>query len=165
MIFITQVLPQVVIVVPVFMMLQKLGLYNTLGALIVPALVRSFGIFLCRQFIEDVPDSLCEAAKIDGASDFFIYLRIIVPNIKPAIGSLVIFIFLASWNDYLNPLIMLNETKRMTLPLALSFFTSQHGTDLSATMAVAALIMVPVIVVFILFQKQFIKGLALSGIK
>lgn len=161
----TMMVPAQVTMIPSFLIVNKLGLYNTLGALIVPALVRSFGIFLCRQFIEDVPDSLCEAAKIDGATDFFIYWRIILPNIKPAIGSLVIFTFLGTWNDYLNPLIMLNETKRMTLPLALSFFSSQHGTDLSATMAVAALIMIPVIAVFIMFQKQFIKGLALSGIK
>lgn len=161
----TMMVPAQVTMIPSFLIINKLGLYNTLGALIVPGIVVSFGIFMCRQFIEDIPDSLCEAAKIDGASDLLIYGRIVVPNIKSAIGSLAIFMFLGVWNDYLTPLIMLNDTKRMTLPLALSFFTSQHLTDNSATMAVASLVMVPVLIVFIAFQKQFIKGVALSGIK
>lgn len=161
----TMMVPAQVTMIPSFLIVNKLGLYNTLGALIIPGVVVSFGIFLCRQFIEDIPDSLCEAAKIDGASDLTIYARIILPNIRSAIGSLAIFMFLGVWNDYLTPLIMLNDTKRMTLPLALSFFTSQHSTDNSATMAVASLVMVPVLLVFIAFQKQFIKGVALSGIK
>ena len=161
----TMMVPAQVTMIPSFLIINKLGLYNTLGALIVPGIVVSFGIFMCRQFIEDIPDSLCEAAKIDGASDLLIYGRIVMPNIKSAIGSLAIFMFLGVWNDYLTPLIMLNDTKRMTLPLALSFFTSQHLTDNSATMAVASLVMVPVLIVFIAFQKQFIKGVALSGIK
>lgn len=161
----TMMVPAQVTMIPSFLIINKLGLYNTLSALIVPGIVVSFGIFMCRQFIEDIPDSLCEAAKIDGASDLLIYGRIVVPNIKSAIGSLAIFMFLGVWNDYLTPLIMLNDTKRMTLPLALSFFTSQHLTDNSATMAVASLVMVPVLIVFIAFQKQFIKGVALSGIK
>lgn len=161
----TMMVPAQVTMIPSFLIVNKLGLYNTLGALIVPGIVVSFGIFMCRQFIEDIPDSLCEAAKIDGAGEFTIYARIVLPNIKSAIGSLAIFMFLGTWNDYLTPLIMLNETKRMTLPLALSFFTSQHLTDNSATMAVASLVMVPVLIVFIAFQKQFIKGVALSGIK
>lgn len=161
----TMMVPAQVTMIPSFLIVNKLGLYNTLGALIIPGVVVSFGIFLCRQFIEDIPDSLCEAAKIDGATDFMIYSHIILPNITAAIGSLAIFMFLGVWNDYLTPLIMLNDTKRMTLPLALSFFTSQHLTDNSATMAVASLVMVPVLIVFIAFQKQFIKGVALSGIK
>ena len=161
----TMMVPAQVTMIPSFLIVNKLGLYNTLGALIIPGIVVSFGIFMCRQFIEDIPDSLCEAAKIDGASDLTIYARIILPNIRSAIGSLAIFMFLGVWNDYLTPLIMLNDTKRMTLPLALSFFTSQHSTDNSATMAVASLVMVPVLLVFIAFQKQFIKGVALSGIK
>lgn len=161
----SMMVPAQVTMIPSFLIINKLGLYNTLAALIVPGIVVAFGIFMCRQFIEDIPDSLCEAAKIDGASDFMIYGRIVVPNIKSAISSLAIFMFLGTWNDYLTPLIMLNDTKRMTLPLALSFFTSQHMTDNSATMAVASLVMVPVLIVFIAFQKQFIKGVALSGIK
>ena len=99
----TMMVPAQVTMIPSFLIINMLGLYNTLAALIVPGIVVSFGIFMCRQFIEDIPDSLCEAAKIDGASDFVIYARIIVPNLKAAISSLAIFMFLGTWNDYLTP--------------------------------------------------------------
>ncbi len=88
-----------------------------------------------------------------------------LPILKPALGALAIFTFLNYWNDYLNPLIMLNDIKKMTLPLALSFFASQHAADLSATMVAAALIMIPVTIVFMMFQKYFIKGITMTGIK
>ena len=91
--------------------------------------------------------------------------QIVLPQIRPALGALAIFTFLEYWNDYLNPLIYLSSTENMTLPLALSYFSTQHSTNLSATMAAAALIMIPAAIVFIIFQKQFIKGLALTGMK
>lgn len=161
----TMMVPAQVTMIPRFLIVRNLGLYNKLGALIVPMLISAFGVYLCKQFIEDIPDSICDSAKIDGASSFTIYRHIILPNIKPAIGSLTIFTALANYNDYLNPLIMLNDKERMTLPLALSMFSTQNTTDLTTTMAVASLIMVPMILVFIKFQKQFVQGLALSGIK
>lgn len=161
----TMMVPAQVTMIPRFLIIQKVGLYNKLGALIVPMLVSAFGVYLCRQFIEDIPDSLCDAAKIDGASSFMIYRKIIVPNIKPAIGSLAIFTAMGVYNDYLNPLIMINDKNSMTLPLALAMFSTQNKADLTTTMAVASLIMIPMIIVFIIFQKQFVKGLALTGIK
>lgn len=161
----TMMVPGQVTMIPRFLIIQKLNLYNTLGALIVPGLVSAFGIYLCRQFIEDLPDSMCEAAKIDGASSFTIYSQIILPNIKPAIGSLAIFSAMGVWNDYLNPLLMLNDKSKMTLPLALATFSTEKRTDLMTTMAVASLIMIPMIIVFVIFQKQFVKGLALTGMK
>ncbi|HHW49386.1 MAG TPA: carbohydrate ABC transporter permease [Clostridiaceae bacterium] len=161
----SMMVPSQVTMVPSFLIVNWLGLYNKLTALIIPALVSSFGIFLCKQFIEDIPDSLCESAKIDGAADFTIYFRIILPQIRPAIGALAVFTFLGTWNDYLGPLIMLSEVERMTLPLALSFFNSQHSTDINATMSAATLVMLPVTIVFIAFQNQFIKGVSLTGIK
>lgn len=161
----TMMVPAQVTMIPRFLIIQKVGLYNTLGALIIPMLVSAFGIYLCRQFIEDIPDSICDAAKIDGASSFMIYRKIIIPNIKPAIGSLTIFTAMGVYNDYLNPLIMINDKESMTLPLALAMFSTQNKADLTTTMAVASLIMVPMIIVFIIFQKQFVKGLALTGIK
>lgn len=124
-----------------------------------------FGIYLAKQFIEDIPNSLCDAAKIDGAGPMKIYFHVILPNIKPAIGSIGIFTAMRSWNDYLNPLLMLNDTDRMTLPLGLVMFSDQRGADLSATMAVATMIMVPMILIFLLFQKQFIKAMTMTGIK
>lgn len=161
----TMMVPPQVTMIPRYLMIQKLHLFDTRGALIVPALVSAFAVYLARQFIADIPDSLCEAAKIDGAGPFQIYWKVILPNIRPAIGSIGIFTAMASWNDYLNPLLMLNDTEKMTLPLGLVYFNSQRSSDLSATMAAASMMMMPMIIIFILFQKQFIKGMTMSGIK
>ena len=104
----TMMVPGQVTMIPQYLMIQKMGLFNTLWALIVPNLISAFGIYLSRQFIADIPDSLCEAAKIDGANSWRIYWHVILSNIKPAIGALGIFTALGIWNDYLSPLIMLN---------------------------------------------------------
>ena len=161
----SMMVPFTVTMIPNFLLINELGLHNTLWALIVPMMVSGFGIFLCRQFCEDIPDSLCEAAKIDGAGDFYIYWKIILPNLGPCLGALAIFTFLESWNEYLRPLIMLEKMESMTLPVALSYFTNQHYNDYSSIMAAAALIMIPVTVVFLLLQKYFIKGIAITGMK
>lgn len=161
----TMMVPPQVTMIPRYLMIQKLHLFDTRGALIVPALVSAFAVYLARQFIADIPDSLCEAAKIDGAGPFQIYWKVVLPNIRPAIGSIGIFTAMASWNDYLNPLLMLNDMEKMTLPLGLVYFNSQRSSDLSATMAAASMMMMPMIIIFILFQKQFIKGMTMSGIK
>lgn len=161
----TMMVPPQVTMIPRYLMIQDLHLFNTRGALIVPALVSAFSVYLAKQFIADIPNSLCEAAKIDGAGPFQIYWKVVLPNIKPAVGSIGIFTAMASWNDYLNPLLMLNDFDKMTLPLGLVYFSSQRTSDLSATMAAASMMMLPMIIIFILFQKQFIKGMTLSGIK
>lgn len=161
----TMMVPPQVTMIPRYLMIQKMHLFNTRWALIVPGLVSAFSIYLARQFIGDIPDSLCEAAKIDGAGPIRIYWHVILPNIKPAIGSIGIFTAMMHWNDYLNPLLMLNDMEKMTLPLGLVIFDSQRTSDLSATMAAASMIMIPMIVIFLVFQKQFIKGMTMSGIK
>ena len=161
----TMMVPPQVTMIPRYLMIQKMHLFNTRWALIVPGLVIAFAIYLARQFITDVPDSLCEAAKMDGAGPLRIYWSVILPNIKPAIGSIGIFTAMANWNDYLNPLLMLNDIDKMTLPLGLVMFDSQRSVDLAATMAAAAMIMMPMILIFVLFQRQFIKGMTMSGIK
>ena len=161
----TMMVPPQVTMIPRYLMIQKMHLFNTRWALIVPGLVSAFAIYLARQFITDVPDSLCEAAKMDGAGPLRIYWSVILPNIKPAIGSIAIFTAMANWNDYLNPLLMLNDIDKMTLPLGLVMFDSQRSVDLAATMAAAAMIMMPMILIFVLFQRQFIKGMTMSGIK
>ena len=160
----TMMVPPQVTMMPRYLMIQKMHLFNTRWALIVPGLFSAFSIYLARQFIGDIPDSLCEAAKIDGAGPIRIYWHVILPNIKPAIGSIGIFTAMMHWNDYLNPLLMLNDMEKMTLPLGLVIFDSQRTSDLSATMA-ASMIMIPMIVIFLVFQKQFIKGMTMSGIK
>jgi ABC-type glycerol-3-phosphate transport system permease component len=152
--------------IPNFLIVNAVGLYNTLLALIVPMMMSGFGIFLCRQFCENIPDSLWEAALIDGATDLSIYLRIMVPLLRPCLAALGIFTFLASWNEFLQALIMLESVRNMTLPIALSYFTNgAHNVDIGACMAAAALIMTPVTIVFLVFQKHFIKGAAISGLK
>lgn len=161
----TMMVPAQATMIPSFLMIEKLGLYDKLSALIIPRMVGGFGIFLCRQFTEDIPDSLCEAARIDGANDMFIYWNIIVPLIIPAISALAIFTFLEKWNDYLGPLLYLSDPKKMTMPLALNFFTGQRQSDVGAIMAAAVLVMLPVTIVFLCFQKQFIKGIAITGMK
>lgn len=161
----TMMIPSQVTLIPSFLLIDNLGLYNSAGALIFPSFINAFGIYLCKQFCDEIPDSLVESARIDGAKDHTIFIKIILPVLKPALGALTIFTFLNYWNDYLNPLIMLNDVKKMTLPLALSFFANQHAADLSATMAASALIMIPVTLVFISFQKYFIKGITMTGIK
>ena len=161
----TMMVPAQVTMITSFLLIDSIGLYDSLLALIIPTFVSAFGVYLCKQYIEEIPKSLIESARIDGAGDFTIYWKIVIPQIKPAIGSLAIFTFLQYWNDYLNPLLYLSSTDRMTLPLALSYFSTQHTSDLSATMAAAALIMIPSSIVFIIFQKQFVKGIAMTGMK
>ena len=115
--------------------------------------------------LQNVSPDLIEAAKIDGAGPFRIYWSVVLPNIRPAIGSIGIFTAMMQWNDYLNPLLMLNDMEKMTMPLGLVIFNSQRTSDLSATMAAATMIMMPMIIIFVMFQKQFIKGMTMSGIK
>ena len=161
----TMMVPQQATMIPSFLLIQRLGLYDNLASLVLPKMVGGFGIFLCRQCIADIPDDLMDAAQIDGASDMYIYANLIVPLIMPAISALAIFTFLEKWNDYLGPLLYLSKTTNMTMPLALSFFSNQHNQDIGAIMAAATIIMLPVTVVFLAFQKQFVEGIAITGMK
>ena len=164
-ILITMMMPTAAMMIPNFLLISKLGWYDKIISLIFPTFINAFGIFLCKKFIDDLPKELFESAMLDHASDFKIYYKIVLPGIRPALGSLTIFTFLGIWNDYQTPLIYLNSTENMTLPLAMSYFSTQHLSDLSATMAAASLIMIPASVVFIIFQKQFIKGISMTGMK
>ena len=161
----TLMVPFPVVLIPIYLIVNNLRLLNTLFALIVPSMVSAFGIFLMRQFIAAIPDDLIDAARLDGASEFGIYWQLIRPQLGPAMGALGIFTFLSSWNDYLWPLIAINDQDRMTLPLALAFFNSSHATRYDLVMAAAVLIVLPVIAAFLFFQRQFINALVLSGIK
>jgi ABC-type glycerol-3-phosphate transport system permease component len=162
----SMMVPYQAIMIPQFIIINSLGLYNTLLALIIPNMVSRFGIFLCRQFCGDIPNSLVEAAVIDGASCIKIYSHIMVPLLRPCLAALAIFAFLVNWNEYLSPLILIESVKNMTLPIAITYFTNGiHVTDYAACLAAAALIMVPVTIFFLALQKQFIKGVAITGIK
>ena len=161
----TMMVPFPVLLIPSYLVVNELGLINSLWALIVPSMVSAFGIFLMRQFIAGIPNDLIEAARLDGASEWAIYARIVVPLARPPMAALGIFTFLAAWNDYLWPLIVINDLEKSTLPLALTFFNSQHAQRYDLVMAAAAMAVIPVIIVFVIFQRQIVNALVLAGLK
>jgi len=158
--------PFQVVVIPLYLIIRDLNLFNTLYALIIPNLISPFGIYLMRQFIEGLPTALIEAGRIDGASEFTIYARIIVPQVLPALTALGIFTFKWMWNDYLWPLVAINDLAHETLALGMAqFAVGQHGTRFDLTLAVATLSALPIVLLFVVFQRQFVQGIALSGLK
>ncbi|RAP74785.1 carbohydrate ABC transporter permease [Paenibacillus montanisoli] len=157
--------PFQITMIPVYLIMKELHLINNLLAVILPSVVSPFGIFLCKQYIELIPSDMTEAAQIDGAGEFYTFFKLIIPQIVPALSALAIFNFIASWNDYLWPLIVLSGEERMTLPLALGMFATSRAVNYNATMAVAFFIMIPSLVIFLTFQRQFMKGAALSDMK
>jgi multiple sugar transport system permease protein len=161
----TMMVPFQIIMMPIYLIISHLGLVNNIAGIIIPFLVGGFGVFLSKQFIENIPNTLIEAARIDGAGEFQTFYKLILPQIKPILSALAIFTFMNSWNRYLWPLVVLNDMEKMTVPLALVYFNNRHVVQYNVVMSASVLIMMPVIVVFLLFQKQFIKGLTLTGIK
>lgn len=161
----TMMIPFQVIMIPTYLITAELGLVNSLMAIILPNLVSSYGVFLAKQFIEEIPQDLLEAARMDGAGEFRLMIRIISPLIMPMLSALGIFTFMNSWNNYLWPLIVLNDESKMTVPLALVYFNGTHQVNYNVVMSAAVLITIPVIIVFLIFQKQFIKGLTMTGMK
>lgn len=161
----TIMLPLEVIMVPIFSVLRAFGLYDTLWALIVPAAATPTGIFLMRQYLMTIPDEIIQSARIDGASEWRIFISIIIPNAKPAIATLAIFSFMWRWNDYIWPLIAISSPNKYTMQLAIANFTGEFGADYSSILAMSAISMIPMLIVFIIFQKQFVQGTASSGMK
>lgn len=148
-----------------FILMRKLGWLNSYNALVIPAMAGVFGVFLCRQFIMSIPDDLIDAAKIDGCSEFTIYRLVILPLIKPVLATLAIFTFLQQWNSFVWPLIVINSSSMRTLPLALAVLNGQFGTNFAMVMAGAVVATTPMLIVFLAFQKYFMKGIALTGLK
>ena len=157
--------PYQIFLLPQFLIMAKLGWVNTLLALIVPGLFDAFGTFLLRQFFMGLPRELEDAAKIDGCNHFQIYWRIMLPLAKPGLIALAIFTFLWSWNDFLWPLVVINSPERMPLGAGLAFLQGQYLTDFPLLMAGAMLSTLPVIAVFVVMQRQFVEGVASTGIK
>ncbi|MBI5144418.1 MAG: carbohydrate ABC transporter permease [Candidatus Omnitrophica bacterium] len=148
-----------------FILMRKLGWLNSYNALIVPQMAGIFGVFLCRQFIMAIPNDLINAAKIDGCGEFTIYRLVILPLIKPVLATLAIFTFLQQWNSFIWPLIVINSSGMRTLPLALSVLNGEFGTRFAMIMAGAVVATTPMLIVFLSFQKYFMKGVAMTGIK
>ncbi len=162
----TTMVPFLTLLIPLYIVMKQLHLLNSLWGLWVPSIFSSFGIFLSRQFIYGIPGELYDAAKIDGSTDFGIYRDIILPLTKPLLSVLAIFVFLGTFNAYLWPLVVLNDTDKMTLPLVLSRIADRFGAqDYQAVMAGSMLILLPPLAVFLIFQRNFVRGIALTGIK
>ena len=159
------VIPGQVAMVPLFLLLKHLGLVNTYGGVIVPALASIFGIFLVRQYALSIPDDLLEAARIDGASEGRIFALIVVPLLKPIIVTLAVFTLLGTWNDFMWPLIVLSDQHLYTLPVALASLSREHVQDNELMMAGSVLTTLPVLVVFLVLQRYYIQGLMMGGVK
>jgi multiple sugar transport system permease protein len=162
----TLMVPFVVTFVPLFVLVSNLGMVNTFPGLIFPFLAGPFGVFLMRQFFVSLPDELIHAARVDGAGEFRIFWSIMLPLCKPALATLGILTFLASWNNFLWPLVVAQSEDRYTLPVALSIYAiGENKSDYGLLMAGSVAIIVPILVVFLILQKHFVRGIAMTGIK
>jgi multiple sugar transport system permease protein len=162
----TTMVPFVTLLIPLYIVIMKLGLLNTYAAVWLPSAVSSFGVFLCRQFIFTLPQDLDDAARIDGAGDFAIYRLVVLPLIRPVLSALAIFTFLGSFNSYLWPLVALNDKNLFTLPLILVQVSQTFGgMNYQGVMAGSVLASLPSLFVYLVFQRNFVRGIALSGLK
>lgn len=161
----TIAMPWQVYMVPQFLMMRKMGFNDTLIAMVILQAFSAFGVFLMRQFYMGIPDSLCEAARIDGMNEFKIYANIMLPLSKPALATLTIFTFVATWNDYLGPMIYLKSESKKTIQIGLQRFIGQYSSEYGLIMAGSVLSLIPVLVVFLVLQKYFVEGIATSGVK
>ncbi|WP_020525505.1 carbohydrate ABC transporter permease [Catelliglobosispora koreensis] len=161
----TQMVPAQVTIVPLYLMMSKLGWVDTHLALIIPAMVNPFAVFLLRQFILAVPAELEDAGRIDGAGHWTIFWRIVLPNIRPGLGALGIIVFLGSWNSFFFPLIFLNTTELFTVPMLIAQFVGQHDlTSYGLVMAANVVTVVPMLIAFLIGQRRIINSLASSGL-
>ena len=151
--------------VPQFMMMRSWGLNNTHLAIICLQAFSAFGVFLMKQFYEGVPTELCEAARIDGLSEYGIWWRVMLPLSKPALSTLTIFTFVSTWNDFLGPLIYLTKTELKTIQIGLRMFISQYSAEYGLIMAASVIALIPVLIVFLSLQKYFVQGVASAGLK
>jgi multiple sugar transport system permease protein len=162
----TMMVPGGVTLIPLFVLLSKLNLVNTLAGVILPGVVTAFGVFLMRQFMLGIPDELLDAARVDGAGEFRIFWQVVLPLATPALATLGILTFLGSWNNFLLPLIVLTDDAKFNLPVALATFAiGQHSSDNGMLMAGSLVIILPVLVVFIALQRYFTQGIAMTGLK
>ena len=160
----TMMVPAQVTMVPVFIIMKKLGLLNTYFSLVV-LIINAFGILLIRSFMANVPDELLEAAKVDGCPEHKIFIKIVIPLVKPVLISLVVFTFVTSWNDFLWPLVSTTDSDMYTLTVALSLLKTQYNTNYGLIMAGAAVSFIFPFILYVFLQKQFVEGIALSGVK
>jgi ABC-type glycerol-3-phosphate transport system permease component len=158
-------IPAQITMIPSYLILAKLGLINSLWGLVIFSAVSAFGIFMMRQFCESLPTELLDAARIDGASEWQIYWRIVLPQVGAPLATLGILGFMGSWNSYLWPMIVLQKIEVRTLPIILTWFSSTHTSQQALVMAATVLIIVPILIVFLFFQRWIVQGFTMSGFK
>lgn len=159
-------IPPQIVLIPLYLMISKAHLVNSYPGLIIPFLINAFGVFLMRQFIYGIPNDLLEAARIDGASDWRIYFRIILPLVKPAIAVVGILTFLWAYDEFLWPLVVINNNAMRTLPLILGRYAmAEGGAVAGASMATTSLVLGPLLLIYFFFQRFFIKGISMTGMK
>ncbi|SEK54764.1 carbohydrate ABC transporter permease [Nonomuraea pusilla] len=161
--------PGNLLILPLYVLMSRLGLIDTYAGLVLPFAAGAFGVFLMRQFMKSVPDELLEAARIDGAGEWYIFWRIVLPLVKPALATLTIFTFLGSWNNFVWPLVATNDPGKYTLPVALATFANDPNRTVAGgngmLMAGSLLVVLPVLVVFVVLQRHFTQGIATAGLK
>ena len=158
-------LPKQVVLIPLVRLMSNMKLYDNIWAVILPIVGWPFGVFLLKQFSEGIPGEMIEAARIDGAGEIRTFTDVVLPMIKPGIGALAIFTFINSWNDYFMQLIMLTSNKNLTISLGIATMQGENSTDFGLLMAGSALAAVPIIIVFLIFQKYFTKGITMGAVK
>jgi len=161
----TMMIPAIVTIIPAFLIINIFGWMNTYWALFTPTLSSVWGIFLLRQFFQTIPRDLEDAARVDGASEFTIFWKIVLPLSKPALATLAIFTFMGSWKDFLWPLIVTNRTDMRTVEVGIASFSNLYTTDWPHQMAAAVVVMLPIVIVFFIAQKYFVRGITLTGLK
>ena len=159
------VLPVQVAMLPLFLLLKNLGMINTYWGVIIPGLASIFGIFLVRQYALAIPDEMLDAARVDGASELRIFWSIVVPGIVPILATLAIWTFLATWNDFMWPLIVLSDESHYTLPVALANLSGEHVQDTELMMAGSVITVIPVMLVFLFLQRYYIQGVMAGSVK
>lgn len=161
----TMMIPWPVTIIPLYQLMYSMKLIGSYTAIILPFVLNTFGIFFMRQFVGQLPDDLFDAARIDGASEFRIFHTVVLPLSSNAISALTIFVFLWTWEDFLWPYLMINNPSKYLLPVGLASFAGQYEIDYGGLFAAASLSVIPVLLVYFFFQKKFISGIALTGIK
>ncbi|ANC76213.1 sugar ABC transporter permease [Fictibacillus phosphorivorans] len=161
----TMMIPGQVTMIPVYLILNQMGLTNTMAGVVLPGLVGAFSIFLFRQFMSTIPDELLEAARLDGASEFRVFMQLVLPISKPIMAVQGILTFIAGWNSFLWPLIIANDESLYTLSVGLSLLKGQYGGNFALQMAGSTFMVVPIVIIFIIFQKHIIEGYTISGMK
>jgi multiple sugar transport system permease protein len=159
------VIPGQVTMMPLFLMLKQMGLVNTYAGALVPWLASVFGIFLVRQYAQGIPEDILEAARLDGAGELRIFTSIVLPLLKPIVVTLAVLVFLGSWNDFMWPLIVLTDRDLQTLPVALAGLSREHVQDTEMMMAGSVLTVLPVLLLFLVLQKHYMKGLLMGSVK